>query len=123
MPATNNIGHLQATIGANTAPLQASLKQTNALLRQADANIAGSFKRASLAMNNAGKAMKNVGRSLSMYVTLPMMAAGAGAFKMYKDFEFAMTQINTLVGVSIDQVHAWKEEVLSIGPEIGKGPK
>jgi TP901 family phage tail tape measure protein len=51
-----------------------------------------------------------------------MAAAGTAAIKMSLDFEDAMTKIITLVGVSEDQVGEWSDELLRLGPELGKTP-
>ena len=44
-----------------------------------------------------GKQMSKVGKSMTMKVTAPLVGLGFAAAKMASDFEFSMTQIETLV--------------------------
>ena len=67
--------------------------------------------------------MKAVGKSMSMKVTLPLLAVGGAAAKMASDFEFSMTQIETLVGRSVGEVETLKGAVLGLSGETGRAPK
>lgn len=66
--------------------------------------------------------MSRVGRSLSTSVTLPLAAAAGGAIKLATDFDSALTQINTLVGVSRDEVAGFRQEILNLSSGVGRGP-
>lgn len=66
--------------------------------------------------------MSRVGRSLSTSVTLPLAGAAAGAIKLATDFDSALTQINTLVGVSRDEVAGFRQQVLELSGAVGRGP-
>ncbi len=81
------------------------------------------LRRAERNLKAAGKKMTDVGRKMTMGLSLPLLAAGTAALKMSSDFETSMTKINTLVGVSQDQVEAWRDDILALGPAVGKGPK
>ncbi len=81
------------------------------------------LRRAERNLKAAGKKMTDVGRKMTTGLTLPLLAAGTAALKMSSDFETSMTKINTLVGVSADQVEAWRDDILALGPAVGKGPK
>ena len=70
-----------------------------------------------------GKDMRAVGSKMSTTLTMPMLLVGAAAAKVASDFDRSMTQIETLVGVSADQVNGWREELLKLAPTVGKGPK
>ena len=76
----------------------------------------------SASMEQAGRKMQNIGKSLSKYVTLPLVAAGTASFMAAKDFEASMSKITGLVGVASDQVEKWKDDLLRLGPELGKTP-
>ena len=76
----------------------------------------------SASMEQAGRKMQNIGRSLSKYVTLPLVAAGTASFMAAKDFEASMSKITGLVGVASDQVEQWKDDLIKLGPELGKTP-
>lgn len=67
--------------------------------------------------------MVGLGRSLSVDVTLPLIAIGTAATKMSHEFGDAMTRISALVGISRDQVQAWKKDVMSLSGATGKAPK
>ena len=81
------------------------------------------LRRAERNLKAAGKKMTDVGKKMTTGLTLPLLAAGTAALKMSSDFETSMTKINTLVGVSADQVEAWRDDILALGPAVGKGPK
>lgn len=70
-----------------------------------------------------GKGMTQTGRSLSIGLTVPLVAAGTAATKMAMDFEKSMSEIVGLVGVSQDQVDEWSQSILQLGPQLGKSPK
>ena len=69
------VGHLQATLGLNTAPLTAGLQ------------------RARLAMRDAGRKMQRIGRTMSIAIALPLLLIGGAAIKMAVGFETSMSKI------------------------------
>ena len=70
---------------------------------------------------NIGR-LDRVGKKLSRKVSLPLAAAGIAATKLASDFESSMTRIQTLVGVSADEVSKLEKAVLDLAPATGKGP-
>ena len=74
-------------------------------------------------MDNAGKNMSKAGKSMTMKVTMPLVGLGVAAAKMASDFEFSMTQIETLVGRSASEVETLKGAVLGLSGETGRAPK
>lgn len=62
------------------------------------------------------------GRKISTNLTLPILAIGAAAAKISLDFESSLSQITGLVGVASDQVNEWRDDILALGPAVGKGP-
>ncbi len=74
-------------------------------------------------MDRMGKQMSKVGKSMTMKVTMPLVGAGVAAAKMAADFEFSMTQIETLVGRSAKEVETLKGAVLGLSGETGRAPK
>ena len=70
---------------------------------------------------NIGR-LDRVGKKLSRKVSLPLAAAGIAATKLASDFESSMTRIQTLVGVSVDEVSKLEKAVLDLAPATGKGP-
>ena len=79
--------------------------------------------KAQRAMDNAGKNMSKVGKSMTMKVTMPLVGMGVAAAKMASDFEFSMTQIETLVGRSTAEVETLKGAVLGLSGQTGRAPK
>lgn len=73
-------------------------------------------------MDRFGRKMQRMGRTLSRTVTLPALAAGGAAVKMASDFQSSMTRIETLVGLSRNQVQGMREDVLALAGETGRAP-
>lgn len=73
-------------------------------------------------IGKAGQGMARVGRSMSMYVTAPIVAAGAAAIKFSNDFNRSMSTMQGLVGISAEQLGKWKPQILELGIEMGKLP-
>lgn len=97
-------------------------KQLTAALGRVTRNAAAT-NTALQKMTKTGADMTRVGRSMTLGVTLPVVAAGAAAVKLSTDFEESMTHIQSLVGVSKKQVSQWGDEILKLAPKVGKGPK
>ena len=74
-------------------------------------------------MDRLGKQMSKVGKSMTMKVTMPLVGIGVAAAKMASDFEFSMTQIETLVGRSTQEVETLKGAVLGLSGQTGRAPK
>ena len=74
-------------------------------------------------MDQAGQKMSKVGKSMTMKLTMPLVGMGVAAAKMASDFEFSMTQIETLVGRSASEVETLKGAVLGLSGETGRAPK
>lgn len=62
------------------------------------------------------------GDKASRNVTLPLLAAGAASAKLAVDFNTAFTQMQTLAGVTGDEVAGLKEEVKRLAVETGRSP-
>ena len=74
-------------------------------------------------LDNFSKSAKKVGKSMTMKVTAPLVGVGVAAAKMASDFEFSMTQIETLVGRSAQEVNTLKGAVLGLSGQTGRAPK
>lgn len=81
-------------------------------------------------VNAAGRRMQRTFASLGRMVKrfalvakIALIAAGVAAGKMAVDFEASLSKIVGLVGVSRKQVQAWREDLLTLGAEVGKGPR
>ena len=69
-----------------------------------------------------GAKMKSVGRSISTSFTLPFAAIGVAGAKMAIDLQKNMTKINTLVGISADEVNKMQGEVMKLSGATAQAP-
>lgn len=100
-----NIGELIASVGADISGLNKGLTE------------------AEQRMQAAGRNMQRAGRQMTMYVTAPLVGIGVAAGKMSMDFEASMQQMVGLVGVSQQQVNAWKDDILELSGEVARSPQ
>ena len=91
--------------------------------------LTGSAKRAATASERlaasamaTSKAMKTMGRNMTLYVTTPLLAAAGASAKLGAEFDSTLTKMNTLVGVSRDEIKAFRKDILALGPSVGRGP-
>tara|TARA_R110000744_G_scaffold278092_2_gene390369 strand:- start:1136 stop:3784 length:2649 start_codon:yes stop_codon:yes gene_type:complete len=70
-----------------------------------------------------GKLAQNVGSSLTRSITMPLALAGAASVKLSMDFQKSMTKVETLVGLTSDQVNAMKKDILDMSRETAQAPK
>lgn len=80
------------------------------------------MKKAQKNLKKFGSSMKRVGGNLTRSVTMPILAVGAASAKMALDFEKSMTKINTLVGVSAEEVEKLKKQVLDLSGKTATAP-
>ena len=101
-----------ATVGVVKAIVTADVAQLKKGMNEAQRSL-----------DNFSKNAKAVGKSLTMKVTAPLVGVGVAAGKMASDFEYSMTQIETLVGRSVQEVETLKGAVLGLSGETGRAPK
>lgn len=70
-----------------------------------------------------GQGLSSVGRSMTRYLTLPLLAAGAGALKLYGSFQQTFTRIGALVGTSGKQLEKFRAQVLDLSRRMPQGPQ
>lgn len=83
--------------------------------------LQGQLQGASQALRTAGSSMRSAGTQATVGLTLPIVGLGTAIFNTGKNFEATMDQIVGLVGVSRDQVNAWKPEILDLSRVTGIG--
>lgn len=96
-----NIGSLTVTLGIDVTQLDKSISS----------------------MNTMAQKFRTFGYLASAALTLPIVAASKATFQLAKDFEFSMQKIVGLTGVAQNAVNAWSDEILKLGPQLGKGPQ
>lgn len=78
--------------------------------------------RVSRRTDRISRKFRSVGDDLTVGLTLPLVAAGVAATRMAVKFDDSLTQIISLVGVSRNQVNAWRGDLLKLSGEVGRGP-
>lgn len=73
--------------------------------------------------NALGNSVTDLGKSMTTRLTLPIVGLGLVATKAAGDFDSAFVQMQTLAGVSADEVDGLKESVLGLAGETGKAPQ
>ncbi|QXC59327.1 phage tail tape measure protein [Aquihabitans sp. G128] len=63
-----------------------------------------------------------LGSKFTRNVTLPVLAGATAATKLAVDFESSFTQMQTLAGVTGDEVEGLKQHVLDLAKETGRSP-
>lgn len=81
------------------------------------------MKKAERSVSKFGKNMQKMGRNMTQNITLPLVALGAAAGKLSMDFESSMTKIQTLVGISAEEVRSMKDRVLELSGETAMAPR
>lgn len=92
--AGGEIAKLWASIGADLSGLETGLASARTKLQ------------------GASQSMGRAGRNLSLAVTAPVVAAGAGALKMASDFDQSMRNVNSVLLMNEEQFQAMKEDVI-----------
>jgi TP901 family phage tail tape measure protein len=111
-----NVGEISVSITADNSPFMRALNETH----QAGGNWATQMGNK---MQNVGGQMRTLGSTASMYLTAPILGVGVASGKMFMDFEKSMSEVTGLVGVSKEQVSQWSDELLKLGPALGKTPQ
>lgn len=69
-------------------------------------------------LKSVGDGMKTVGKSLSMYVSAPLIAAATGAFKMAVDFESAFAGVRKTVDTSEEGFKKLEQGIRDMAKEL-----
>tara|TARA_R100001530_G_scaffold68612_1_gene48778 strand:+ start:613 stop:3081 length:2469 start_codon:yes stop_codon:yes gene_type:complete len=102
--ASKSIGYLNIVFGADLRGFERAMKKAQKGLKK------------------FGSKMKKIGGNLSRNVTMPLLAVGGASAKMALDFQKSMTKINTLVGVSAEEVEKLKKSVLALSGKTATAP-
>jgi SLT domain-containing protein len=86
-----NIGQLTAYLGADVTDFERKMAQVEGR------------------MQAMGHKMQQVGKRMSMFVTVPLMAAGGAAFKAASDLQENINKIDAVFKESAKTVHQWSE--------------
>ena len=106
---------VQVVIVGSSSSAQAAFAKTAAAAN----TMAG---RIGTTMASIGTRMSTIGRSMTRYVTLPIVAAGGIATHMALDFEAAFTKIAAGSNASATEIAKWKEQVKGLAVATGRDP-
>lgn len=110
------IGEVVAPIVGDPTPFEQAIGKSLTMGGKFVSEIGGTFQ-------SIGNGMKNVGEDLTKYITLPLAGAATAIYKFGSDFETELSKVVGLVGVSQSQVDEWADDILELGPKLGKSPK
>lgn len=65
--------------------------------------------------DDVGKKMENTGKTMTKYITLPLVAAGGAAVKTGMDFDAAMSQVAATMGTTTDQIEDLRNFAIEMG--------
>lgn len=115
------VGQAYVTLSARVAELEAGLARgsaaVNAFAAQNDAAAASTAAK----WRATGASMQRIGRSMSKWITLPVVGAGLAGIKMAGDFEKSMAKVHGLVGVAKGDVQAMEPAIKDMAKAYGKG--
>jgi len=114
-----DLGTLLITMGVNTAGLNIA----QAALVRFQGTATASMDRTAAALDRTSIRFQRFGSMATMYMTLPLVAVGAGAIKMASDLEFASQKIVALAGISQSTMNAWQSDITRIGAQTGRSSK
>jgi hypothetical protein len=70
----------------------------------------------------AGERLMRLGFYTGMYLTLPILGAGAATLAFQKRFGATMNRVQNLLGATQDQTAEFKRQIMELGPKTGQGP-
>ncbi len=107
-----NIGTLTGHIVLNTQQFTTGLNIAANALSNVNSNAM-----------QMSQGMMNLGRTMTIGLTLPIVAATAAAAKFSGEFEESMTRLTTVANVSKEEIGQVTEEILKMAPAVGIGPQ
>jgi len=109
-------------LGEASVDIEVDLGKYRRQLREAEKITKRMTRRMVKSLDRVGKKLTSLGKSFGTRLSAPMILAGAAIGKVTSDFDLSLSRIVGLVGVAEDQVKDWREEILKLGPAVGKGP-
>lgn len=101
----------------------ASKKTLNIRLGLDSRQFEKGLAKAQKSMKRFGGKMKSVGSSITSNITMPFGLVATAGIKMSLDLTKSFTKIETLVGLTSDQVANMRSEVMKLSGETAKGPQ
>ena len=73
-------------------------------------------------LRNISSKFKTFGRNLTMAVSLPLAGIATAASRMALGFDESLTKVNTLVGISKEEIAGMREEIMKLGGATAQTP-
>lgn len=110
MPA--NVGTARGYLDIDITKFSQGLVEAVALADSQGAKLEASLGKK---MQGVGNKMQTVGKSMSMYVTAPIAAAGAAAIKVTADFDEGMSKVQALSGATGQELDSLRDKAKEMG--------
>lgn len=95
--------------------LERQLRETNATIETQDnrwLQLSGSMDNVKSKFQAMGDKLTGIGQSLTIGVTLPVVAAGTAMVKLASDYDESLNKVNVAFGNSADSVIEWSQTTL-----------
>jgi TP901 family phage tail tape measure protein len=106
-----SIGEIEATLRLRDE-LTSQLKFAQQQLAETGAHL-----------QKIGRQVREAGSTLTLGLTVPLVAAGTAALKFSADFQTAMTKVGTLTNIGVGGIAEMRKEIIKLSPAVGVGPK
>lgn len=91
------------------------LKREQRALNSNMGKLGASFSKFGPKVKGVGDGMKNVGRSMSMYITAPVVAGFGLSIKKAADFEGQMSRVGAIAGSSKKELKSMSDQAVELG--------
>lgn len=109
--------------GTGIAETTAGLESMSAKAKASAASANTSFDTFNKGLGSMGASAAKAGKSMSEFVTLPIVGIGAESIKMAANFNQAMMIVHTEGGVSLNMMNQLGDSILKMAPQVGQGPE
>jgi len=125
-----NAGSIVVYIGANTLGLKKGARDVKAFEREVNTMASSVSKsteamslRVTTALGAIASTAKATGFALTRLMTVPALAAVGIGSKLFSDYEYNLSKVTGLVGISVETVKKWDVELLNLSKTVGRSPK
>lgn len=107
-----DIGALIASLNMDISEFEDALNQVKNDLDNAGKVVKTKTDQIASEFDKVGKKMQSMGKKMSLFVTAPLVAAGAASFKYASDLNENMNKVDVAFGASADEVKKWSKTTL-----------
>jgi hypothetical protein len=107
----DSLGTIYAELRLRLDQFKQDIQTASTDIKSLQTNMSDSMS----ALSTVGGAMKDVGKSMSKYVTAPIVAAGTASVYMFTQFEEAMSQVKAVGDMTGDQLQSMTDLAMEMG--------